>query len=80
MVEIHKVSLPIKVEFEPSVRLVGGKRGITVVGDGSGPAALGQALGYPVELTCRVEAHPKPQITWLHDGVEVRKQGTIKIR
>ena len=30
-----------------------------------------QAMGYSVELTCHVEAYPKPTINWVHEGIQL---------
>ena len=28
-------------------------------------------MGYSVELTCHVEAYPKPTINWVHEGIQL---------
>lgn len=49
-------NVAVEVEFPPSIE--GGGR-------------KGQALNYPVDLTCSVEAYPRPTITWVHDGIQL---------
>ena len=28
-------------------------------------------MGYSVELTCHVEAYPRPTINWVHEGIQL---------
>jgi hypothetical protein len=35
---------------------------------------VGQAQGYDVGLECKVEAHPRPIITWLKNDVELKRE------
>ena len=51
-------SVAVEVEFPPNIQI-----------DGTG--GIAQAPEYSVEMTCHVEAYPRPTITWVHEGIQL---------
>ncbi len=37
----------------------------------SGGDRVGQALGYSVQMACHIEAYPPPNVTWIHQGMQL---------
>lgn len=58
-----KRSVGVEIEFPPQVNLV--------------RARYQQAVGYPAELYCSVEAYPEPDISWLKDGYQINSDNNM---
>lgn len=58
-----KRSVGIEIEFAPQVNLVRQK--------------YHQAIGYPAELHCSVEASPRADISWLKDGYQINSDNNF---
>lgn len=58
-----KRSVGVEIEFSPQVNLVRQK--------------YSQAVGYPAELHCSVEASPAPDISWLKDGYQINSDNNF---
>ena len=58
-----KRSVGVEIEFAPQVSLV--------------RARYQQALDYPAELHCSVEASPSPSISWLKDGYQINNDNNF---
>uniref|UniRef100_A0A6G1SNJ7 Lachesin n=1 Tax=Aceria tosichella TaxID=561515 RepID=A0A6G1SNJ7_9ACAR len=58
-----KRSVGVEIEFAPQVGLVRPR--------------YQQALGYPAELHCSVEASPTPDISWLKDGYQINSDNNF---
>lgn len=55
-------SVGVEIEFPPQVSRVS--------------AIYYQAIGYPVELHCSIEASPQPDISWLKDGYQINNDNS----
>lgn len=58
-------SVGVEIEFAPQVNLVRAK--------------YQQAVGYPAELHCSIEASPAPDISWLKDGYQINNDNFYHI-
>lgn len=58
-----KRSVGVEIEFAPQVNLI--------------KAKYRQAVGYPAELYCSVEASPVPDISWLKDGYQINSDNSF---
>lgn len=58
-------SVGVEIEFPPQINLVRPK--------------YQQALGYPVEIYCLIEASPEPDISWLKDGYQINNDNFYQI-
>lgn len=58
-----KRSVGVEIEFAPQVNLVRAK--------------YQQAIGYPAELHCSIEASPSPDISWLKDGYQINSDNNF---
>lgn len=58
-----KRSVGVEIEFPPQVSLVRAK--------------YQQAVGYPTELHCSIEASPAPDISWLKDGYQINSDNVF---
>lgn len=56
-------SVGVEIEFPPQVNLVRAK--------------YRQAIGYPAELHCSIEASPVPDISWLKDGYQINSDNNF---
>lgn len=56
-------SVGVEIEFPPQVNLVRPK--------------YQQAVGYPAELHCSIEASPSPDISWLKDGYQINNDNNF---
>lgn len=56
-------SVGVEIEFAPQVNLVRAK--------------YQQAVGYPAELHCSIEASPSPDISWLKDGYQINSDNNF---
>lgn len=56
-------SVGVEIEFAPQVNLVRAK--------------YRQAVGYPAELHCSIEASPTPDISWLKDGYQINNDNNF---
>lgn len=56
-------SVGVEIEFAPQVNLVRAK--------------YRQAVGYPIELHCSIEASPSPDISWLKDGYQINSDNNF---
>lgn len=56
-------SVGVEIEFAPQVSLVRAK--------------YQQAVGYPAELHCSIEASPAPDISWLKDGYQINSDNNF---
>jgi len=52
-------AVSVEIEFAPTVTQT------------PSPGIIQQAMGYSVELTCHVEAYPRPTINWVHEGIQL---------
>lgn len=58
-------SVGVEIEFAPQVSLVRAK--------------YHQAVGYPAEIHCSIEASPEPDISWLKDGYQINSDNFYQI-
>lgn len=56
-------SVGVEIEFAPQVNLIRAK--------------YQQAVGYPAELHCSIEASPSPDISWLKDGYQINSDNNF---
>lgn len=59
-----RMSINFEVEFRPFITAPRPK--------------VAQAIGYDIELECKIEAYPAPAIGWYKDGIEIRNDGDYR--